>query len=336
MATTYDLSTFHRNVLPRGISSEEVGVIQAALGIGWTVVVKGVTARLVAPAGNKSLVFSASGRNAPLEQYKRIIYKHGNPLLMEQMTSDEKMHEMVENVVAAELVAERAAKSVVAEPVTEPKTVTTPEPVKVSVRKLVSIGPMIARRSQGRGYPSETTNERRWSDGTVDFSCQFDGCDYASDERRSVGAHWRTHAITDGLGPRKQPKPTVQIEDYEVAHREGYTPRRERVGALAEVLDALDLDKMSAEELAEFVLHWQHEQSSTGTRLAAEREELTSDDVLNRIRALLDNGTYLRQRDEIAALRDEMGRRRDSEAEALTRAQNAEDKWTALRELMDA
>jgi hypothetical protein len=335
MATTYDLSTFHTGVLPGGLDRQCVGLIQGGLAVGWTVTVKGVTARLVSPNKEKSLVFSASGKNIPYEQYKRIIHRHANPLLVDALAKEGEPDVRAGDVITAEQVA--AAK-----PAPTPRAfvsadedlVLPDDEPEVSDRKLVRVEPMIARRRQGKGYPSGTTNQRQWSDGSVDYACRFEGCDYESPNRKSVGAHWRLHVHGGDVEKQVQPHPTVAIEEYEVAHREGYTPRRERVSALAEVLAALDIGAMSHEDLAEFVLNWQHEQSTSGTRLAAEREDLTSDDILNRIRALLDNGTYLRQRDEIAALQAGKTQAEADLYEALTRAQDAEDKWTALRELI--
>lgn len=250
----------------------------------------------------------------PYERYRRIIHQHANPLLLP--TDDQAVKGRVDDMVKAALV-----------------TVAETER-KVSDRKLLSVAPMVARRAQGRGYPSETTNERRWSDGTVDYSCRFLGCDYTALSRKSVGSHWRTHVLAGEAEKQVQPKATVDIPAYEVAHRDGYTPRKERVSALAEVLAALDLWAMSPQEVAEFVLNWQHEQSSTGSRVAAEREDLTSDDVLNRIRALLDNGTYLRQQEEITELRQQTEALSVDLNAALDEANQAKERWETLRELM--
>lgn len=56
MATTYDLSTYDPRLLPKGLHRDDIDLTYAALAVGWTVSIKGVTARLISPDKNKSLV----------------------------------------------------------------------------------------------------------------------------------------------------------------------------------------------------------------------------------------------------------------------------------------
>lgn len=151
-----------------------------------------------------------------------------------------------------------------------------------------------------------------------------------------IGSHWRRHVSRGEEQPAPKPNEMYVVPPHEPAYeRTGYTPRRDRVSALAQVIAALDLEAMTAEELAEFVLDWQHSQSESGSRHAAEREELTPEDILNRIRTMLDNGTYLKQQEEIDALREERDILDAAVTAAEGRARDAQDRWDTLRSLMD-
>lgn len=327
MSTEYTLSNYTTRVLPNGLHKDAGVLAHAALAVGWKLYVKGIMIRLVSPDGSATITITASNKNIPWERYRRLIQKHANPLLLPKDGKPETGEAILDRIEHAHRQAEA-------------KEVSAPETPALTgdgaARTVVSEAPMLAHRGQGKGYPSVTTNERKWSDGSIDYTCRSEGCDFASLDRRGVGPHWRSHVSRGEEQPAGVPTMTVDTPPHEPAYtKDGYTPRRERVSALAAVLAALDLAAMSAEELAEFVLNWQNTQSAEGGRLAAEREEMTSDDVLNRIRTLLDNGTYLRQQEEISTLRAEMNQLAEDCAEAQQEAQAAKERWDTLRSLME-
>src|SRR6478736_2170532 len=78
-------------------------------------------------------------------------------------------------------------------------------------------------------YPSQATLERTWSDGSVDYACAWEGCDYTADKPRSTSSHYRIHVMDSGV--RVDTTPTVF--DAKV---DGY--RTVRVAHLAKEIEA--------------------------------------------------------------------------------------------------
>ena len=357
MATTYDASTFDMSVLPGGLHRDAQALIHGSLALGWKVMVKQIMVRLISPDGEHVITISASNKNIPYERYKREIHKYGNPLLVP--TTDKQIHAVATDAVKAEnaVIAKRKEREAQKRAEAEQRRAerkakvsaqklpadadefervlaADPQPQPEAERYIVSEVPMMAHAGQRKGYISPTTNERTWSDGTIDYTCRSEGCDFATDERHGVGRHWRTHVRAGEEKPADQPRDRFVTPPHEPLYQMGYTPRRERVTALSKVLEALDLTAMTAEELAEFVLNWQHEQSETGSRVAAEREEMTADDILNRIRSLLDNGTYLAQQERITLLEQDMRAMVNEVVAAQDEARRAKETLATFRELV--
>lgn len=53
--------------------------------------------------------------------------------------------------------------------------------------------PMIVWAGHGTGYPSETTMERTYRDGSKEYFCAFPECDFISEVRHAVRSHWGKH-----------------------------------------------------------------------------------------------------------------------------------------------
>lgn len=84
-------------------------------------------------------------------------------------------------------------------------------PVIGEVRTIVKSAPRMAlvnTHADGTTdlYPSEAVLQVEWSDGTVDYACRFDGCDYRSAKHRTVSAHYGG-AHNRGKGVQPQPAP---------------------------------------------------------------------------------------------------------------------------------
>lgn len=224
----------------------------------------------------------------------------------------------------------------------------TPVPTPAAVaskgdRHIVSSAPMMAHRGSGLSYPSETTIERHWSDGSTDYKCVV--CDYTSTHRQGVSGHYQTHVRKGEAQATRsqQKKDSLLIADptyTEPAYTKGYTPRRTRVEALMASLLELGLEAFKTpQELAEAVakasLQWVHEQSNAGTKFAAEHEELSDADILTRIRSLLDQGEYMEQRERMIQLEEELTDVRSQLTESQARATRAEERFQAFRELVN-
>lgn len=349
MSATYTIADYDSSVLPGGLHKDVGLMVHGALAVGWKLRVKGMIIRLISPNGQKTITVSASNKNIPYARYKKMISEHANPLLVP--ATDERAMDYADTMiqherqVAKKREEERVGTQIetaMMEAVEKVEEVSSRKPTRPplkertqATRYVESETQMMAHRGQRRGYLSPTTNERKWSDGTVDFTCRSEGCDFSSESRGGISRHWRSHVSRGEEQAGLTSEQTYVTPPHEPIYNMSYTPRRERVNALSAVLAALDLNAMTAEELAEFVLNWQHEQSESGSRMAAEREEMTDGDILLRIRSLLDNGTYLNQQEEIENLKVQVADLDQAKCEAVATAQAAQERWTTLRSLMD-
>jgi hypothetical protein len=102
---------------------------------------------------------------------------------------------------------------------------------------ITSTKPWLAHKAAsatgGKFYESQAVTERTWSDGTVDYACSLDGCDYTSDKPHSVRAHYGRSVSHPNLGTRKDAK-EVKGKDYfeAMTHR----PTKGRIEAILAVL----------------------------------------------------------------------------------------------------
>ena len=367
MTSIYTRENFTADVIPSQFDQRTKNLIRMAVGVGWSLLVtkRGHCTLKACPPNEHVTINLRSHRSAegPMKGLVKKVNKYANPVLAvkdeppatkaeedayigqiadrfikteaaAQARRDEaeaererKQERLAQGKAARERLHKQAAKQIAAagSVSTEPRTIT-------------SEGPMIARRSQGHGYPSPTTWQVDYLDGGTVYQCRFEGCDFESENRRGPGAHYPTH----GVPVPEQPPPMVMIPEHEPAyHKDGYTPRVDRVRALAAVLrkameagiDWNDLDA-AAQTLAAEALEWAHEQSTESGLLSAEREPLTAEEMLTRIRNMLDNGEYLAQRAEIADLRTRMAEVEQREKEAVEQATDLQETLDTLRELI--
>lgn len=199
-----------------------------------------------------------------------------------------------------------------------PEPDTTPQ---LTDRHVVSERPWMAHQSSGSGtshakaYPTRSTIERLWSDGTKDYRCAYDGCEVVKDRPKQIVTHFAAKHVRFG-NLEKQGRPTELVDDPNFEGT-GLTrkvrPRKSRIDALARHLEGLDLSALNAEELAEETLTFLAELSNSGSSLSQEREPLTPEQIITRIRTLVDPGTYVEQQEvleerdlQIALLEEEL------------------------------
>lgn len=357
MPDTYTHEDFSVDVLPRGVSKTDRDTISRAVEIGWKLM---VTNRghmtIIGPPPNDHVKFNitqsrSKGRGeGPVKQVRRKIEQLADPELL--AIADGKPEpkgtagvQTLNPVISPEVA--KAALAKIEEPlVVEREPVIDPEigvKDRTGDRHIVSEVPMVANAGTGRGYISPTTIQRTWSDGSVDFGCAFEGCDFSSEKRQGIGPHWRAHVnrgeAEHASTPGRQER-VFLVTDHVATERNGYTPRADRIAALAadlrtlleEGIDWSDLDN-AAKRLAEEALHWDHRQSVTRSGLASEREPLTAEQTLDRIRAMIDGGLYLQQQQRIDELLSRHEEERLAREEAEARAQKAHDTLRAFREL---
>jgi hypothetical protein len=325
MTHIYDHTDFTSDIIPKGFTEEMRTLVRFAISYGWRVRPNGMRLTLFSVTGNKTISLSASGRTPPIQRYTRQIEQYGSPLIKPVVGTnpEEAAPELARRMNAAE---EKARAKAEPPPPAAPKA----EPLR-----LLSEEPMIAHSGQGKGYPSETTVERKWSDGSIDYQCAK--CDFTSTLRHGVRSHWQVHIREDEANRVHQDLiPKIDTEPHEPI----YKPRRWRVEALAQALkdllqEGLDWDDIdsAAATLAQRALVWTHEQ--TGGSMSEEREPMTAEEVLVRIRSLVDNGAYATQADRIMALESERVELTARVEEAERKAQQAEDTLEAFADLAE-
>jgi hypothetical protein len=352
---TYNYENFDKRELPKGFKPEIQNLVAMAVTLGWRLIITsnaGLT--LVSPNEIKRIHLSSKRRSGPVKRLVRDIVKFGDPARVSLVTdlsslpiSDDEYGALVVSVLSdlgddmdvswqtpedepeeapvTRRRAKAAERAAAIEQAAEQRVAAKPE------RTLVSEKPMLARAHEGRAYESKIAIERTWSDGTIDYKCTL--CDYTG-ERLSVRGHWQKHVrsgeVEAAAGKRG---PEFQAD---VPNAVTYRPRQSRIEALAQYLADLWADNETPDfnALAKDALTWVHEQSSQGTDLAGEREELTSDDILNRIRTLLDQGQYQQQQTEIDRLSREVMDMRLALDAANTRSDLLQSKLQAFRELV--
>lgn len=261
------------------------------------------------------------------------------------------------------------------EPEPEPAAEPEPEPVAHTGEATIhKIRPWIARHNMGKTggevYESRAVLERKWTDGTTDYSCAFDGCDYTHAEPRSVASHYG--------GRHGKDLPAAQRrQDMYIDPATSWTPNQRQAGRIARLTKELNaaasaLEKddkvVTAESLAQWIVQTR---DSERDALSDETTSLSPEQVIERVRRLVDGGAYVdlmarvdqvevsaaakveEMREQLSskergmhnALRAMEARLAEKDAEiagqrsAVESAQRLEkeatERWTALRELVN-
>lgn len=192
-------------------------------------------------------------------------------------------------------------------------------------RTITSAKPFQAKNGlagdKGKYYDSPAITERKWSDGTTDYACTR--CDYVNATPQQVGGHQRKH-----LRGKDYERPETYVGPaYQPDVSGSVTRLANQIAAAKDMLgaDASPLD------LATFIVNSRKQ----GEDDVEHRGPLTDEQVIERIRSLVDRGAYMEARErseKLEATVAELGERLSIEASAR---QAAESKWAALKELMN-
>jgi hypothetical protein len=318
----YDQATFDKSLVPVHLKKDVRDLIEVAVMLGWKMHLGAANAvTIVSHDERKKLHFSASGRaSTGMNRLRREVVKYADPKQIEfgyaahaakdpdlgrlmfsamptinrdtvvdhraeieaEAEVEERRREQREEIRRARKERERRAQGrSESEPIPAYANGSKDQEAKRD-RTIVSEQPMTAKASEGRGYESKVAVERHWSDGSVDYKCV--DCDYHSDNRLSIRAH-RSGAKHSARG---RDRASTKVE---VPLAATYKPRENRIKGLAEWLKEAIEGGASPEEIARHALTWMHEQTRHGTGEAAEREPMTAEETLARIRLLLDDGS---------------------------------------------
>ena len=193
-------------------------------------------------------------------------------------------------------------------------------------------------------YPSKAVMERTWSNDTTDFACQWPGCDFTDESPHTVAKHNGAHKR--GKGKQAQ----AEVDGFDPAHVSN--PRkltriraltREIYGAFAAAFTANGL-ALDPEWLAAWIIDHRIEALPGDTPVS---EELSEDQILDKIAALVDRGRGKVLREQIDNLQHQVEgymEEQDTLRQDLTeqldglgkaRAEHAEGNLKALRDLIN-
>jgi hypothetical protein len=360
-----------RAELAEALGREAIRFIEQAAALGWRVLTsnhgQNVTLVPIPEYDNPSrrIHLSVRGRNNTsqlMKMHKRVVrysliqkFKEEGklPPEVENMSIDRIVAGMRENESGAFLAAmgDQALASddqnLIALPTEKPKerfVKPIPTPAEVAAkqkaaRHIISERPAIMHAGAGRGYPSKTTIERKWSDGTTDYACALDTCGEISNNRRAfAGAHWGMHIRKGEADFATQD--LQYIEDPSHQGTQGYTKANYRLNKLKQLLAGIDLTKMPADDLAEQIDEYLRRDTDD-----VPSEPLTAEQVVDRIRRIVDRGHYTEQEQRIAELAEQIDQvtlyadqqiaDAEERANAQTQRANAlEETLGALQELL--
>ena len=208
------------------------------------------------------------------------------------------------------------------------------EPVVVSEK------PHLAKRNDKIGgalvYPSKSVIEQTWSDGRITYRCTM--CDYGGRDQfssRSVSSHY---AGLHSRGKGRQPQEAgleipVSIPAAYTKTHHTYNPSDRLVQALADALRAvLNQPEVSPEEAAIEALVWLHDRPDLGDPEDRMRDPLTDEQIVSRIRGLVDGGRYAALETQISLLQTALEQKNAEYEVANERANRLAGKLTALAE----
>lgn len=158
------------------------------------------------------------------------------------------------------------------------------EPIITKVRPWTARYAM--RREGGEVYPSKAVLERKWSDGSTDYACAYEGCEFHAPEARTVSAHYG--------GKHGKERPATQTDTY-VDPSVSWVPSERQKGRIARLTKELEAaaqalgGAMTAESCAEWIVK-RRDEAREG--LTDETTPLTPEQIIERVRKLVDGGAY--------------------------------------------
>lgn len=308
---------------------EQREVVDQALSLGWRGRVAGDGGvRLVPPAGHD--------RARPIYVPMTKVDSQRVKMLRREVVKVELGEQVVDAVMIVEQA--RADGLVTASPArAKPQPPAEPRVLMVNhgngpvpEATVVSETPFLVHTSGKRTYPSERINERRWSNGMVDYTCRHPGCDYANASHLSVNGHQASHRGKAG-------KPTIigVDETWQVTPRtEGAVKRlaMELRAAMELVAGENDGEVPDFKTLPDLLA-----QAIVQAR-EARREELepvedippTPEQLLERIKAML-MPDYIKREQALNQMVDLLS---EAKERAERRAQRIHENFQAFRELL--
>lgn len=362
--------------LGRSHGRDTVTLLTTGLSLGWAVYQsKDQTVTLVAPGdpSPKTIRFPAkSAGNRPgsnPRQIARTLMKFAEPHALaefEASVRDRSLtdHQLIEHVGDQAMIQAAVANIREVQPIVDAMIETeeqiakeelaarkapVPKPPKPVTPHIITERPAMmhyslnASGTGGKSYPSKTTIERRWSDGTTDYRCAVPDCGATSDNRLSFrAAHWAMHVRkgeADPIDPKEMRETAVDDPTYTEPAWTRTPAESDRVAELAAFIAKLDQDDPTI--LAAAILDHLFPDRESGPREPA--APLTPEQIIERIRRMVDGGHYADQEAIIQKQAEDLDEARALLAtrveasrldEALARATRAEGNLRVLHEMI--
>lgn len=346
------------------------GLVALATELGWLLRQKSNGGVVIAAPNNPSITMEIAPvrqfNEAKLRTMARKVMRYGDPMKLAVLhaandkdtvgydSANNGLHKLLQELNRT------GGKIVVEQPEPPAPVAPAPKPVKAEPVKaepvILAVGQWLARKNSlssggGRVYQSHAVLERNWSDGSTDYLCAWPDCDYSAATPYSVSTHYgrsKSHSLTGTQTP------LLEVPVYE--------PSGIRHGASTEArARRLARELLAAQAALGTDWSWDGPGQVEALALAVVRARdegkddhelpgpLSNEQVLERIRRLVDDGSYLvaleqqqQQKDEIEALHrdleESLGAQQaeaNARVQAEARAVEAEDNWTALRELIN-
>lgn len=198
--------------------------------------------------------------------------------------------------------------------------------------------PWMARKGldgaeNGRYYPSKTTIERKWSDGSTDYRCAKEGCDYSAPAPGSVARHH---------GNSKDHPPIGDDYQRDVIRGPAYEPgtKGPRTGAskLAREIEAAllgmseDCSELEPADLAAALARAIADMRAEERGESAPSVPLTAEQKLERIRNIVDDGSMFSMLEREQSLKEQVA---ELELFRVEATQSMEAATFALASLME-
>jgi hypothetical protein len=235
------------------------------------------------------------------------------------------------------------------QPVTTTKVAPKPTPVPappVRERRVIHEAPLLMHyslsRLGGKSYPSPTTLVRKYSDGTEVYACAVSTCDREvpakKENRRSMGgAHWGMHVRRGEAEPVDQSQfKGMAVADPDYTEHDGtriHNGRRaSKISRIASFLKGLDLANLTPDQIAEAIVD---HLTADGSGEMGDIVELTPEQVLERIRRLVDRGHYVEQESKIVVLEEDLEVALEAAAKAEANAANLQARIDLMKEALN-
>lgn len=231
-----------------------------------------------------------------------------------------------------------------AEYVSEGFSQAKPEPV------VLTEVPWMAKRGTGEKnaqlYPSKTVIERKWSDGSTDYACAGADCDFADPVPQRVAAHYRSSKKGHPVVDAPQREEVVRAEPYVPGHSSSEQRIKrleaELLRAIESVVDIPGYGTASDEDRAHMIAtRMIEERDRRREREDHDQQPLTPEEVIDRIRGLVDDGSYLRRIERERELDTRVAELELAAEQCRLRADQAEaerdsirEEWASLAELV--